>query len=126
MRGIVKDLRALVNVTLHLPDSRRLAIEFQIDTAFRGNLAIPADAVALLGLPFALEIQTLPASGIPFRANLHSAVIEWDEHILNVSVLAIGLRPLIGSGLLDRHDLFIRYEEDGEARIDAHTPDVSF
>jgi predicted aspartyl protease len=106
--------------------SRRLSLEFQIDTAFQGSLAIPADAVALLGLPFVAEIQTLPANGIPFRANAHQAVIEWDEPILNVSALAIGIRPLIGSALLDRHDLYIRYAEGAEALIDLMPENESF
>ena len=114
MQGVVRDLRATVNVTLHLVDQTRIAIEFEVDTAFKGALAIPPDAVAALGLLFRTETRTMPASGIPFQANVHKAVIEWDSEIFVVNVLAMGLRPLIGTALLDDHDLHIEYTEGGK------------
>ena len=67
IRGIVTNRRATVNLTLHLPGQPNLTIEFEIDTAFRGALAMPPDAVAALKLPFLMETRTLPASGILFK-----------------------------------------------------------
>jgi len=64
-----------------------------------------------------MKTQTMPASGIPFQANLHEAVIDWEGETLVVTVLAMGLRPLIGTVLLDDHDLYIAYTEGGEVLI---------
>lgn len=79
---------------------------------------MPADAVAVLGLPFVMKTRTLPASGIPFQANLHRANIVWNGQPFAVTVLAMGLRPLIGTALLQDHDLHIEYLEGGAVRIE--------
>jgi len=117
MRGIVQNRRATVNLTMYLSEQQKLSIEFEVDTAFQGALAMPFDAVTALGLPFFMKTQTMPASGIPFQANLHEAVIDWEGETLVVTVLAMGLRPLIGTVLLDDHDLYIAYTEGGEVLI---------
>ncbi len=49
--GRVVGLRALIGVTLRLPDQPDVVIECVADTGFEGALALPADAVAVLGLP---------------------------------------------------------------------------
>ena len=118
IRGVVTDLRATINLKLLLPKVPAIAIEFEIDTAFRGALAMPPDAVAVLGLPFVTKVRTLPASGIPFQANVHHVTIAWGDQTLMVNVLAMGLRPLIGTALLQHHDLHIEYIEGGEIRIE--------
>jgi clan AA aspartic protease len=50
--GTVRNFRALVGVTFRLPNQPDIVIECVIDTGFEGALALPADAVAALGLPF--------------------------------------------------------------------------
>jgi len=117
IRGIVENRRATVNLMMYLSNQQKLSIEFEIDTAFQGALAIPPDAVAALGLEFITKTPTIPANGIPFQANLHETVIEWDDKVFVVPVLAMGLRPLIGTVLLDDHDLYIAYTEGGEVLI---------
>jgi clan AA aspartic protease len=118
-RGLVTSLWATVNVVLRLPDQPDIAIEFVIDTAFRGALALPPQAIAALGLPFFIDIETLPASGIPFRTDAHIASILWEgkEHV--VPVIATGTRPLLGTALLANHRLNIAFEEGGIVEIDA-------
>ena len=117
IRGVVTEFRPTVSVALRLPGQPTLAIEFVVDTGFQGALTLPIAAVHALGLPFFMEIQTLPASGQPYYANLHSATILWNGQETMVTVLATGTRPLLGTTLLRGYDLFVAFEEGGEVLI---------
>ena len=100
MRGIVTDMRITVNVVLRLAEHPDFSIECVLDTAFRGALALPPQAVTALNLPHLYDIDANLANNMVQRTPLHSATIVWEGQELLVTVLAMGSRPLLGTALL--------------------------
>ncbi|WP_292825949.1 hypothetical protein [Nostoc sp. JL33] len=49
---------------------------------------------------------------------VHQANIIWNGEEREVNVLATGKRPLLGTGLLDEHELVIQFIEGGLVTID--------
>jgi clan AA aspartic protease len=116
MKGHVDAGRAWLPVPLH-HFSGRFVVEFQVDTGFAGWLSIPPAAMTKLNLPF-LENQRphLVDGSVVVRA-MHRATIEWFGIEMDVPVLSIGERPLIGAALLDGCELVVEYEQEGEVRL---------
>lgn len=116
--GIVKDGHATVNVEFRLPNIPDFTIEFVIDTGFTDYLCLPPEAVALLGLPFIYELPANLANNSWVDIPVHQATIIWNGEERIVNVLATGKRPLLGTALLDEHELVIQFTEGGLVTID--------
>ncbi len=119
MIGAVSNRHALLAVTFRLPDKPTLSIEFVIDTGFTGELTLPPAAVASLGLPYSHGDVVRLADNSPLKVPVHSAVLLWNGQPREVSVLATGRRPLLGTALLDDHDLYVRFREGGPLTVTA-------
>lgn len=115
--GIVKDGYATVNVEFRLPNIPDFTIEFVIDTGFTDYLCLPPEAVALLRLPFLYELPANLANNSWVDIPVHEAVIIWNGIEQEVNVLATGKRPLLGTALLDEHELVIQFTEGGLVTI---------
>jgi len=50
---------------------------------------------------------------------LFHAVIDWDERDVEITVMALGSRPLLGAELLQGFNLSADFEEDGELVLTA-------
>jgi predicted aspartyl protease len=50
---------------------------------------------------------------------IHSATIVWDEVELLVPVLAAGVKPSIGTALMDAYHLSIYFQVDGVVNLSA-------
>jgi predicted aspartyl protease len=50
---------------------------------------------------------------------VHEAVILWNGEEREVRVLATGRRPLVGTALLDEHELVVQFTQGGLVTIDA-------
>jgi predicted aspartyl protease len=50
---------------------------------------------------------------------VHEAVILWNGDEREVRVLATGRRPLLGTALLDEHELVVQFTQGGLVTIDA-------
>ena len=116
--GKVVDLRILIGVTFRLPNQPDIVIECVLDTGFEGALALPSDAVSVLGLPYYQGINANLADNTDVSVDAYRATIVWNEQVLNVAVLAIGRRPLIGSALLAGKELFAQFVDSGLATVD--------
>ncbi|MCW3099336.1 MAG: hypothetical protein JWL77_4954 [Chthonomonadaceae bacterium] len=116
-QGTVRDLQARVDVVFRLPGRLSLAIECVVDTGFAGALTLSPDAIVELGLPFFQEIDANLANDADVRTAVHVATIIWDGRELEVAVLAMGRRPLIGTALLDGRRLCADFAEDGTVFI---------
>jgi clan AA aspartic protease len=115
--GVVHDLQARVNVVFRLPGRPDLAIECVVDTGFAGALTLPPSAVAALGLPFFQEIDANLANDADVKTSVHVATIVWDGQEVEVAVLAMGRRPLLGTALLDSKRLCADFVGGGEVTV---------
>ena len=116
--GTVVSLRALVGVTLRLPNQPAIVIECVVDTGFEGALALPSDAIAVLGLPFYQEIYANLADNSDVSVDTHRATIVWEGQELDVAVLAMGRRPLLGTALLAGKELVAQFVDEGLVTVD--------
>jgi clan AA aspartic protease len=115
--GVVVELQAQIEVVFRLPTQPDLTIEFVVDTGFAGALTLPPVAVAALGLPFSQIMPTNLADDSHIQANIHEATILWDGHEVDVAVLAMGKRPLLGTALLDGYNLNADFEDNGAVTV---------
>jgi clan AA aspartic protease len=116
--GIVNDRHATVTVTFRFSNRPDLSIEFVVDTGFTDYLCLPPEAVALLGLPFKYAIPVNLADNSEVTLPVHEAIILWNEEEQEVRVLATGRRPLIGTALLEEHELVVQFTEGGLVTIE--------
>ncbi len=116
--GLVQDLQARMDVVFRLPGQPNLVIECVVDTGFAGALTLSPEAVDALGLPFFQKIEANLANDADVRTAVHIATIVWQGRELEVAVLAMGRRPLLGTALLDGNHLSADFIDDGEVLIE--------
>lgn len=119
MTGTVSNRHALLAVVFRLPAKPTLSVEFVIDTGFTGELTLPSAAVESLGLPYSHSDVVRLADNSAVKVPVYSAVLLWNGQAREVRVLATGRRPLLGTALLDDHDLYVRFREGGPLTITA-------
>jgi clan AA aspartic protease len=89
-----------------------------IDTGFDGFLMLPANAVTALGLPFLYRLDANLADDRRKSAAVHGAVIMWNGQKIDVQILALGKRPLLGTLLLEGYRLIIPFQDGEDVTID--------
>ena len=117
-QGLVQDLQARVNVVFRLPGQPNLVIECVVDTGFAGALTLSPEAVDALGLPFFQEIEANLANDADVRTAVHIATIVWQNREIEVAVLAMGRRPLLGTALLDGNHFGADFMDDGKVAVE--------
>ncbi len=106
-----------VTLTFLLPNGSSLPIEFVIDTGFTGQLCLPPEAVALMGLPFLYDLPANLADNSEVLLAVHEALVLWDGEEREILVIATGRRPLLGTALLEEQELVIQFTEGGLVTI---------
>jgi clan AA aspartic protease len=119
MHGHVYGLQALIGIVFRLPDRSEVEIEFVIDTGFEGALTLPPAAVSALGLPFFQEMDANLANDSAIKTDVHIATILWRGREIEVAVLSLGRRPLLGTALLDGCHLGADFADNGLVAINA-------
>lgn len=117
MNGYVVGRQPRIGVVFLLPNQQRIEIEFVVDTGFEGALTMPIQAVAALNLPFEQRLDAHLTDDSSRSVNVHSAAILWQGRSLNVAVLAMGQRPLLGTALLDGNDLHVHFDDGGPLSV---------
>jgi clan AA aspartic protease len=117
MQGRVKDGRASLPITFRLSNQPDFQIEFVIDTGFNDYLTLPPQAINAMNLPQYSNTSVRLADGTETTLSIHSATIVWDEIELIVPVLAAGVKPLIGTALMDGYHLSIHFQIDGVVKL---------
>jgi len=115
---IIKNGRATVNIIFRLPNQPDFSIEFVIDTGFTNFLSLPQAAVTVLGLPFVYDMYANLADNSTVILPVHQATIIWNGEEREVDVLATGRLPLLGTALLDDHELVIQFTKGGLVTIE--------
>lgn len=118
MTGNVRARHVLVPITFRLSTLPDITLEFVVDTGFTGILTLPPDTVVAMGLPFLHRIPAQLADGSFVEVSIHSATILWQGIAMEVTVLATGERPLLGTALLDGNELVAQFQEGGLVTID--------
>ena len=116
-KGVVREMQARVDVVFRLPGRPDFAVECVVDTGFAGALTLSPDAIAALGLPFFQEIDANLANDADVKTAVHVATIVWEGREVDVAVLAMGRRPLLGTALLENKRLCADFAEDGTVTI---------
>lgn len=116
--GKFVDKKIVLPVGLLLSQDTILSIEFVVDTGFNGYLTLPLSAVGAMNLPLFSTTIAILADGTHVEIPTHIATINWQDRELRVPVLAMGTKPLLGMGLLDRCRLIVEFSEDGSIELE--------
>jgi clan AA aspartic protease len=103
--------RALVRIVVPSPaTTTAIEIEAWIDTGFTGELVLPQDRIAALGLPRSAVVKAELGDGSETVLEVYSCLIEWFGRVQQIEVIATtGTSPLLSVGLLQGHTLTIDY-----------------
>jgi clan AA aspartic protease len=115
--GIVNDRHPLVKVIFRTRNRSNLPIEFLIDTGFTDQICLPLETVTLLGLRFRYAISVNLADGSEVTLPVHEGMIIWNGVEQRIRVLATGIRPLLGTALLEYCELTVHFKEGGMVKI---------
>ncbi len=118
IHGTVIGLQARVKIVLRLSGNLDIEIECVVDTGFEGFLTLPPSAIEKLGMPYLISISANLADSSNVKTDVHAATIIWKGVERNISVLAMGQRPLIGTALLEDYHLSIDFCDGGIVIID--------
>jgi clan AA aspartic protease len=112
VKGTVDDnRRALIEVQVGATrDGPKSAIVAWIDTAFNGGLVLPKREIELLGLNEDSLTSAILADGQLVDLPTYTCYLDWFGKSYRTQVVANeGAHPLLGTMLLDGHDLAISY-----------------
>ena len=116
--GRIENRKALLPVTYRLPGQPDFVLEHVVDTGFNGQLTLPASAVAAMGLPFDATQRINLADDSAGLVNVHLATIVWEGQAFVVRVFATGMKPLLGTALMDAKELVIQFADRGLVTLD--------
>ncbi len=118
IQGHVQAHHPLLNVAVRLSGQQDVTLEFAVDTGFIGFLTLPPAPVAAMNLPFLRRITANLADDSIIRLGVQSTAIVWNGQERDVEVLSTGSRPLIGTLLLDGHELNVQFADGGLVTIE--------
>ncbi|AFY54285.1 MAG: clan AA aspartic protease [Richelia sp. RM2_1_2] len=118
INGTVVGLQAQISVVLCLVEIPNIEIQFVVDTGFEGFLTLPPAAIAKLGLTYLTQINANLANNSNVSTDVFLATILWNGIKRDVTVLAMGRRPLVGTALLQDYHLGIDFREGGTVSVD--------
>lgn len=112
MNGTVdEDLRALLEVQIGSTlDGPKSSILVWVDTAFNGGLVLPHHEIRRLGLKECSSTPAILADGQEVVLPTYTCHLDWFGHQCRTQVVGNeGTHPLLGTMLLDGHDLRVSY-----------------
>jgi clan AA aspartic protease len=111
--------QATIPVAMMNNNNRQYAqIHSIIDTGFDGDLQLPSQEIARLGLPLVGTIMTELADGSVVESGWYEATVLWLGQPVEVKVLASnGTIPLVGTNLLWGSVMSVAWEFGGRVTI---------
>jgi len=113
MKGIVDDdLRALLEVQVGgLPNGPKSTVVVWVDTAFNGGLVLPHQEIEKLGPQEYSSTSAILADGQQVELPTDTCYLDWFGREYRTQIVANdGATPLLGTMLLDEHDLAVSYK----------------
>ena len=94
--------RALVYISVKASaTTTAVEIEAWVDTGFTGELVLPQERIAALGLPLSAVVRVELGDGSETVLNTYTCLVEWFGQVKQIEVIAnTGQFPLLGVGLL--------------------------
>ncbi len=81
-----------------------------MDTGFTGELVLPHDKIATLGLSRSAVVKAALGDGSETMLDVYTCLIQWFGQEQQIEVIAgAGQFPLLGIGLLQGHTLTVDY-----------------
>ena len=118
IRGKFVDRKIILPVRFLLSQEMIFSVEFVVDTGFNGHLTLPVGAVGAMNLPLFSTTATILADGTQSLTPTYIATIDWHDVEILLPVLAIGSKPLLGTGLLSQCRLLVEFTEDGSIELE--------
>ena len=114
--GYVRD--PFLRITLNLPiQTGPVSVEFVLDTAFDGDIAL--HHLAVLADMTAISARDVRlADGSESRRQYYRMLLPWDEATVPVEVLVLENNPLIGLGLMEDYLLQAEMRTGGEVSLE--------
>jgi clan AA aspartic protease len=112
-------LEATIRLTIHGPAGQQQDVEAVVDTGFTGALTLPPAIIASLGLAWDSRGTALMANGSLEQFDIYSGTVIWDGAPRNVLIESADTDPLVGTRLLDNHELRIEVTVGGRVTIEA-------
>jgi clan AA aspartic protease len=116
--GEFVDGKAILPVNFCLGEQPELTISFVVDTGFNDCLTLPPAAVAAMNLPLYSSTVARLADGSRSSIPIYLAKIKWDGQEEFVTVLATGVKPLLGTALLQGFRLTAEFENGGVVKVE--------
>jgi clan AA aspartic protease len=111
------DLEAIIRLTVRGPAGQQQKIKAVIDTGFDGWLTLPPALITALGLPWRRRGRAILADGSDTFFDVYEATVVWDRRRQRISVDEADTTPLVGTGLLNGHELKIQVRPGGKVTI---------
>ena len=113
MKGIVDDeLRALIEVSIgSAQGGTKSTVMVWVDTAFNGGLVLPRKLIDQLELKEYSSTPAILADGQQVELATFTCYLEWFGNEYRTQIIANdGAHPLLGTMLMDGHDLRVSYK----------------
>ena len=116
--GEILDGRVVLPVNFCISDDTDIVIDCVVDTGFNDYLTLPSQVVAVMNLPLYTTTLARLADGSQQSIPIHAAKIRWDNREQLVPVLATGIKPLLGTALLQGFCLIVEFIDDGMVKVE--------
>ena len=95
-----------------------IRVEFIVDTAFDGDLAMPAHLISRVEASYSASRRVRMADGYESNQEYRQVELAWDEDIIPIEVLVMDTTPLIGVLLMNDYLLQAEMQEGGEVSLE--------
>lgn len=114
IRGTVNySNEAIVPLRVRGPSGTELDIDAVIDTGYSGALTLPSAVVSALNLPLCNQVTLRLGDGTTCQCDTYNIEVEWDGVWRKLVATEVDSNPLLGVGLLARHEVFIEFIPHG-------------
>ena len=125
LRGVVRNTFDGLEPTLKLKvyDAQRQSREFEfvVDSGFTGYVAVTFEMLKSLGLSISGSQRSILADGQVGRCAVAAITLDWFENKMTVDAQVFDGSALVGTRLLDGHDLRITFSDGGTVEIRQQT-----
>src|SRR5262249_45386057 len=110
-------LEAVIKLRVIDRDGSEHELEFVIDTGYNGYMTLPRTLISNFGLEYVCtEFATL-AEGHEQAFDVYNARVWWDGDVKEIEADATDGDLLVGTAMLENHDLQTRFVSGGDVTI---------
>jgi len=115
--GYIRDRFPRISLSLPGLDGP-LRVEFIVDTAFDGDLALPVHLISRLETTYSASRRVRLADGYESSQAYRQIKLTWDEDVIPIEVLVMETTPLIGVLLMKDYLLQAEMQDGGEVSLE--------